>query len=174
MRCALNFWQTGFLVGLSMLMSGTTSHPTRPSSITVHIFLSTECPISQQYVRQLTELQRRYKPSGIHFMAWFPLRTDSPRIIRQFQTEYKLSFAGKPDPGARLARQLRVRVTPEVVVMQSDGQVRYQGAIDDWYVSLGRHRSEVTKHYLCDALDAILIGSDVAVAKTDAVGCVVE
>ena len=107
-------------------------------------------------------------------MAWFPLRTDSPRVIRQFQIDYNLSFAGKPDSGARLARQLRVRVTPEVVVMQSDGRVRYQGAIDDWYVSLGKHRSEVTQHYLCDALDAVLAGNDVAVTRTDAVGCLVE
>ena len=174
MRCAFNFWRTGFLVGLSMLVGGATSYPTRPSSVTVHVFLSTECPISQQYVRQLTNFQSHYETSRIRFVAWFPLRTDSPRVIRQFQSEYKLSFAGKPDSGARLARQLRVRVTPEVVVMQSDGRVRYQGAIDDWYVSLGKHRSGATQHYLRDALDAVLAGKEVLVQKTYAVGCLVE
>ena len=143
-------------------------------SLTVYAFLSTECPISQQYVRQLTHLERHYGPSGIRFMAWFPLRTDSPRLIHRFRTEYGLSFAGKPDPGAQLARQLRVRVTPEVVVMQSDGRVRYQGAIDDWYVALGKHRPEATQHYLRDALDAVLARKEVLVSKTDAVGCLVE
>jgi peroxiredoxin len=149
-------------------------YPTQPPGLTVHVFLSTECPISQQYARQLTDLQRRYEPLGIRFVAWFPLRTDSPRTIRQFQTEYKLLFAGKPDHNSQLARQLRVRITPEVVVMQAEGRVRYQGAIDDWYVTLGKHRSEATQHFLRDALDALLTGRDVAMARTDAVGCLVE
>ena len=140
----------------------------------VYVFLSTECPVSQQYTRQLTTLQQHYAPVGIQFIAWFPLRTDSPRAIRRFQKEYKLSFAGKPDSGARLARQLRIRVTPEVVVMQADGRVRYQGAIDDWYAALGKHRAEATQHYLRDALDALLAGKDVAITTTDAVGCLVE
>lgn len=75
----------------------TTAQLARP--LTVYAFLSTECPISQQYVRQLTKLQRQDGPLGIRFMAWFPLRTDSPRMIRRFQTEYALSLAGSPIPG---------------------------------------------------------------------------
>lgn len=174
MRCLSGLCQKFLLVIILTLTSPAFAHPTQPPGLTVHIFLSTECPISQQYIRELTSLQRQYSPLGIRFMTWFPLRTDSPRTIRRFQAEYTLSIVGKPDLGARLARQLRVRVTPEVVVMQSNGQVRYQGAIDDWYVTLGKHRPEATQHYLRDALDALLIGRDVPMPRTDAVGCLVE
>ena len=174
MRSTSDIRRIAFLIGMSVLLSGANSRPVRPSGATVHVFLSTECPISQQYVRQLSDLQRHYGPLGIRFVAWFPLRTDSPRIIRRFQTDYGLSFAGKPDAGARLARQLRVRVTPEVVVMQPDGRVRYQGSIDDWYAALGKRRAETTQHYLGDALNAILAGKEVAIVRTDAVGCLVE
>lgn len=173
MRCAFGLYQLRIFALATGLMIQAVLRPV-PSGLTVHVFLSTECPISQQYVRELTGLQRQYSRLGIRFIAWFPLRTDTPRAIRQFQTEYTLSFAGKPDSGARLARQLRVRVTPEVVVMQSNGRVRYQGAIDDWYVALGKHRSEATQHYLRDALDAVLAGKDVLIAETKAVGCLVE
>lgn len=69
---------------------------------------------------------------------------------------------------------MRVLVTPEVVVMQSDGTIRYQGAIDNWYVALGKHRPEATHHYLQDALDTLLAGRDVAQPRTNAVGCLVE
>lgn len=173
MRCAFGLYQLRIFAIATGLMVQAISHPVS-SNLTVHIFLSTECPISQQYARELTGLQRQYSPLGVRFIAWFPLRTDSPRAIRQFQTEYSLSFAGKPDSRARLARQLRVRVTPEVVVMQSNGRVRYQGAIDDWYVALGKHRPEAAQHYLRDALDALLAGKDVLIVETKAVGCLVE
>ena len=174
MRRASVLRQAVFLFTTLTLTSGAIPHLTPSPGLTVHVFLSTECPISQQYVRQLTDLHRRYKPLGIRFVAWFPLHTDSPRAIRQFQKEYSLSFTGKPDPDARLARQLRVRVTPEVVLMQADGQTAYQGAIDDWYVALGKHRPEARLHYLRDALDAVLAGNAVAIVKTEAVGCLVE
>lgn len=163
---------SGWLLWLAVCPARTSAQSVRP--LTVHVFLSTECPVSQQYVRRLTDLQRHYKTLGVRFIAWFPLRTDNARTIRRFQSEYVLSFAGKPDDGARLARQLRVRITPEVVVMQPDGRVRYQGAIDDWYVSLGKHRPDAIRHYLRDALDALLAGNDALIAKTDAVGCFVE
>ena len=149
-----------------------TAQPAR--SLTVYAFLSTECPISQQYVRRLAELHQRYGPSGVRFVALFTLRTDTPLRIRAFRSQYGLPFAGQPDPHVRLARQFRVRVTPEVVVMQSDGRIRYQGAIDDWYSALGKHRTEATQHYLRDALDALLAGKEVLAPKTDAVGCLVE
>ena len=159
---------------LLVSMSQAISQSRQSLGLTVYVFLNTECPVSQQYIQQLTNLQQHYAELGVQFIAWFPLRTDSPRAIRQFQKEYKLLVTGKPDPGAQLARQLRIHVTPEVVVMQADGRVRYQGAIDDWYAALGKHRPEATQHYLRDALDALLAGKDVAITKTEAVGCLVE
>lgn len=147
--------------------------PVKPT-LTVYAFLSTECPISQQYTRTLDALHLRFKRSDIRFVAMFPLQTDSPRRIRQFQTEYGLSFAGQQDTDARLARQLRVHTTPEVVVLQPDGMIRYQGAIDDWYVSLGKRRSAPTNAYLERALDALLKHQAVIQPRTEAVGCLLN
>lgn len=149
-------------------------HGSRPAALTVHIFLNTECPISQQYCRTLTALEQQYGPNGVRFVAWFPLRTDSPRVIRQFRKEFRLLAPGKPDARAQMARRLHARVTPEVVVVQPDGQIRYQGAIDNGYVALGKHRPEVTQHYLHDALDALLADRPFLQARTEAVGCLIE
>jgi len=74
MRYPATICQTGFLIMLSVLLSGAISRPVRPPGATVHVFLSTECPVSQQYVRQLSDLQRHYSPLGIRFVAWFPHR----------------------------------------------------------------------------------------------------
>lgn len=147
---------------------------TPPPKLTVYAFLSTECPISQQYTRQLSTLCERFKPLGVRFVAVFPLRTDSPAVIERFRTEFNLPFPGQPDTGSQLARRFRARVTPEVVVTQADGQVRYQGAIDDWYVDLGKHRSKPTQSYLAEALDALLHNQPVMQSRTEAVGCLIE
>lgn len=148
--------------------------PDPPPKLTVYTFLNTECPISQQYTRQLTTLYEQFKQRGVRFVAIFPLRTDSPAVIQRFRTEFNLPFPGQPDAGAQLARRLGARVTPEVVVTQGDGQIRYQGAIDDWYVDLGKHRSKSSHNYLSDALDALLGNQLVVQSRTEAVGCLIE
>lgn len=139
----------------------------------VYVFLSTECPISQQYARRVSALHRQYA-TEVRFVALFPSKTDSPRLIRQFRNDYGLTIGGKPDLNAAMARQLRAQVTPEVVLLDGSGRTRYQGAIDDWYVALGKHRSAATQHYLRDALDALLAGKDAPVRQTQAVGCLIE
>lgn len=154
---------------LLFLASGAT-----PPRLTVYTFLNTECPISQRYVRTLVDLHQRFAPSNIQFVAMFPFRSDSPKVIKRFQTDYKLSFSGHPDADAQLARRFNVRVTPEVVVMQDDGRIVYQGAIDDWYVGLKQNRPEPSQRYLRDALDALATGQTVARARTGAVGCLVD
>ncbi|WP_162387941.1 redoxin domain-containing protein [Spirosoma endbachense] len=164
----------GLLLLLVLLASWQKPNHSSSSGITVYAFLNTECPISQQYVRRLADLHQEFGKSGVRFIALFPLRTDSPVVIERFRTEYKLPFAGLPDKKARLARQFRARVTPEVVVMQSDGRVVYQGAIDDWYVDLGKHRPQAAHAYLHNALDALLNGRPVTEAHTEAVGCLIE
>lgn len=162
------------LLLLFLLVNQAVTHPA-PPTWTVHVFLSTECPISQRYVRELVAIQRQFAPKDVAFRAWFPLSTDTPGVINRFQKAYRLTLPAKPDPAARLAHRLRVHVTPEVVVVTgTDGQVRYRGAIDDWYVALGKHRPAPTQPYLRDALDALLTGRPVLPVRTEAVGCLVE
>lgn len=144
-----------------------------PKPLTVYVFLNTECPISQQYVRMLSVLSRQYALS-VRFVALFPSKTDTPRLIQAFGKDYGLTFPGRPDAGAKLARQLRARVTPEVVVLDTTGRIRYRGAIDDWYLALGKHRSDVTEPYLPNALNALIAGNEVTVRETEAVGCLIE
>lgn len=140
----------------------------------VSVFLSTECPISQQYTRRLREIYEEFAPKRLEFVAYFPLRTDDYRALGRFRREYPLPFPTQPDPKQRMARRFRATVTPEVVVQDANGFVVYQGAIDDWFVTLGKHRPEPTRHYLHDALVAILERQPIIPPKTDPIGCFIE
>lgn len=162
------------IVSLLLFNSHSVVLPASPPKLTVLAFLNTECPISQQYTRSLTMLYQHFKPLGVRFVAVFPLRTDSLAVIQRFRNEFNLPFSGQPDTGAQLTRRYSVRVTPEVVITQANGQVRYQGAIDDWYVDLGKHRSKPTHNYLLEALNALLLNQLVMQPRTEAVGCLIE
>lgn len=138
------------------------------------VFLSTECPISQQYTRRLSALQKEFSVQHIDFVAYFPLSTDDSRTLARFRRDYPLPFPTKPDPNQRMARHFRAAITPEVVVQDVTGTVVYQGAIDDWFYALGKHRPEPTRHYLRDALVALLNNQPIIPPKTEAVGCFIE
>ena len=65
-------------------------------------------------------------------------------------------------------------VTPEAVVVDAKGEVRYQGRIDNRYVDFGKYRAEATQEDLSDALNAVLNGQDVKEPCTKAIGCFIE
>jgi len=149
-------------------------NPKKATKVQVSVFLSTECPISQRYIPRLRELYQEFSGKNISFAAYFPLSTDDYRALGRFWRDYPLPFPTKPDPNQQIARRFRASITPEVVVQDVSGTVVYQGAIDDWFVALGKHRPEPTQHYLRNALSALLNNQPVVPARTEAVGCFIE
>ncbi|GAA4354435.1 hypothetical protein GCM10023185_16280 [Hymenobacter saemangeumensis] len=142
---------------------------------TVYVFLAETCPISQAATLPLRELHSRYAGQGVRFVGVFPDKEASPASLRSFAQTYQLPFVLQADPGQRLTRRLRARVTPEAVVVAADGRrVLYQGRLDDSFARLGQRRTVVQHHELADALAAVMAGNPVAVPRTDAVGCFIE
>ena len=74
------------------------------------------------------------------------------------------------DVGNALADRLGAERTPEVFVLDQGRVVRYRGRIDDQF-SFGVHRPVPTRHELADALEDLLAGRAVAVARTEVAGC---
>ena len=75
------------------------------------------------------------------------------------------------DSRRKIATRSHATVTPEAVLIDSKGDVRYRGRIDNFYAALGKPRQQVTVHDLRDALDAILAGRRVPNPETKALGC---
>jgi thiol-disulfide isomerase/thioredoxin len=142
------------------------------SNVEVIIFLGSECPISQKYVNTLNQIYLAYQNKGVKFTALFPEKVDI-KIIDAFTSELGVKFPCLLDKRMRKARQLEASITPEVFVLKQ-GNVMYQGAIDDWFYELGKYRKEVTQPYLKNALDAVLNNEMVEVKKTEALGCFIQ
>ncbi|WP_185816834.1 redoxin domain-containing protein [Hymenobacter metallilatus] len=165
-----------WLVLAGLLPGGFTraAPPKAATTATVYVFLSDTCPICQAATLTLRQLHATYAARGVQFVGVFPGTHVRPADIVLFQQQYALPFPLRPDEGQLLTRRFQARTTPEVVVAGPEGQVLYQGRIDDGYAALGQRRTVVQHQELRDALAALTAGRRVAVARTEAVGCLIN
>ena len=146
----------------------------KDSKAAVLLFLSPECPICQSYSLTINELMTTYKDKGIAFYGVFPGIYFSPTQIKAYLNEYNLYFISLLDPQLILAKNLNAKTTPEAFVIDSLGRILYQGSIDNWFYSVGKHRAVITKNYLKDVLEAVVTNKTISVQNTEAVGCFIE
>jgi hypothetical protein len=80
-------------------------------------------------------------------------------------------IAAAVDRSRAIAKRAKASVTPQAVVVDRGGQIRYRGRIDNFYAAFGKPRQQVTEHDLRNALDAVLAGRQAPKRETDAIGC---
>ena len=140
-------------------------------AMTVLIFVSTDCPISNRYAPEITRLHDEFTPRGIRFRLVYPNPLDGEAAIRTHLEEYGYPQIGERDRDHTLVKMAGATITPEAVVLDTRGRVVYRGRIDDRFVELGRERPAATQHDLRNALAALLAGTRVSPSRTQAVGC---
>ena len=160
---------------LLLLLQLFSAGPSVAPRVTVYVFLADTCPISQAATLPLRQLQAQYAAQGVRFVGVFPAKETTPASLAAFARTYQLTFALQADKGHRLTKRLHARITPEAVVVGSDGRTTlYQGRLNDAYAGLGQHRPVVRHHELADALADVMAGRPVAVSRTEPVGCFIE
>jgi len=137
----------------------------------VLFFTMTDCPLANGYVPEMNRLRASYGPQGVAFYAVQVDNTVSDAAVKKYAQEFGYSFPMLNDPRLTLARLTGAKVTPEVAVLSSSGQVLYLGRIDNKVEDLTRPRYAATEPELRNALDAVLAGKAPKEARTRAVGC---
>ncbi len=135
-------------------------------------FLGTECPLAKLYGPRLQKLAKEYEPQGAKFLSINSNQQDSIAEITAFVKELGIEFPILKDPGQKVAEQFGAVRTPEVFVISPLGVVLYRGRVDDQYI-VGVQRKAAEREDLRLALDEILAGKPVSVAKTDPIGCLI-
>lgn len=142
---------------------------------TALVFIGTECPISNGYAPTLAALEKRYRGAGVRFVLVHAnagvTHAEAARHARRY------GLGALPillDPDGKLADAVGARKTPEVFLLDRARTLRYAGRIDDRYADRGVPKARVSSNDLQRALDAVLAGRPVAVARTPAVGCAIE
>ena len=138
--------------------------------VMVVAFLGVECPLANLYYPRLVELTTKYGDKSVAFVAINSNAQDTLDGVHKQARVNKAAFPVLKDAGTSIAKLFGAERTPEVFVLDRDRVVRYHGMIDDQY-GYRQRRSQPTKNYVTDAVDALLDAKAVSVAETHVQGC---
>lgn len=144
----------------------------------VVIFTSNYCPYAKLYDRRISSLMDTYRQKGVRFILINPNNpshspADTPTEMAKKVENMRWNVPYLIDNKQQVATLFDVQKTPEVFVLQNRGgsyRVLYRGSIDD----NPQVASDVSHHYLKDALEAVLQGRPVEVDYTHPTGCMIK
>lgn len=132
------------------------------------------CPIVRNALPTLKEIRDTYQGKDVAFLLLNANLQDDRDAIKQEATEFLVDFPILVDEMQLVAEAFGVTRTAEVYVFDPKSwQLTYRGPVDD-RLAYGAQKPKADKHYLVDALDAMLAGDPVKVSKVDAMGCLVN
>lgn len=142
------------------------------------IFDCNTCPFSQAYNERIKELHIKYAKQGFPVIAINP---NDPNISPGDSFEKMVSYAKKnkfphyylQDTEQEVARAFGATNTPHVFVLTNKDdafKVAYIGAIDN----NSKNATAATKHYVQDAVNALLQGDSPEVTSAKAIGCTIK
>lgn len=139
---------------------------------TVVMFIAPDCPLCKTLANPYTEMAIKFPE--VQFLAVHSGTNYEAMELNMFATENAFKPFIFRDLDYAVAHQLGATVTPEFVLLDSNETILYQGLFDDRMLVLGSYKQQWNKHYLEDALTAILKNQTPHVPKTEPVGCVLE
>ena len=138
-------------------------------NLTLVIFISVQCPVSNSYNERMNALYQDYAPKGVHFVVINANRTEPPSAVSEHARAHNFGFTVFKDDNNVVADRFGATVTPETYLIDSTGTIRYHGSIDD-----SMNLSRVTTQRLRLALDAVLAGKEPPQTETKAFGCTIK
>ena len=130
-------------------------------------FWSSECPWSK---RAQDEIGRLVQGWGDRVAVWYVASNanESPEARRAVAPRGPGQIL-LLDEGQAVADTFGARTTPHLFVIDGDGLLRYQGALDD----VTFRQKAPTRSYLSEAVEALLHGGEPDPAETPAYGCAI-
>jgi peroxiredoxin len=142
----------------------------KESQAIVMVFVGTECPLVRAYSPRLNQLAADYADQKVTFLGVDSNRQDNLEEIKAFARQFKIAFPILKDNENRVADLVGAIRTPEAVVIDHAGVIRYHGRIDD-RMGVGYARGAAQQEDLRQAIDDILANRDIKVTRTEAPGC---
>lgn len=139
------------------------------------------CPFVKKHYESgnMQKLQKTYTGKGV---VWLSICSSAKGKQGYFTAEEwpkKLKAwdvkctALMPDPTGKVGKMYGAKTTPHMYVIDGDGKLAYQGAIDD-NRSWDPKTIEGATNYVAEVLDALLAGDKVKVTETKPYGCSVK
>ena len=135
----------------------------------VVMFISTECPVANDYNERIVALYDDYKDQGVQFIGINSNRNESVEEIVEHNKVNKFNFLVLKDLKNEIADKFGARRTPEVYLLDEKRILRYRGAIDN-------SQKDPETHYLRETLNLVVAGKEIPEdgKKTKAFGCTIK
>lgn len=138
----------------------------------VLVFLGTECPLVGIYAPRLNSIVEKWEPKGVRFLGINSNQQDSLAEIASHAQRLGFTFPVLKDVANKVADDTGAERTPEVMVLDKDRKICYHGRIDNQF-GIGYQRPAPTERNLEMALEAVVAGTSVEIAKTEVQGCLI-
>ncbi len=144
------------------------SLPDIKEDVVVLVFLANHCPVVQAYEDRLIEFTNEFKDKNVRVVGIAVSTMSGDKIpgIKDYMKEHKSNYVYGYDETQAVGKAYGAVATPQFFVLDKERKIRYTGALDD-----SQNEGRVTKHYLSDAVNAVLKGETPAVEETLAKGC---
>ncbi len=140
--------------------------------VVVLVFLANHCPAVQAADDRIIDFANDYtdKPVKVVGVSVNDIEEDKLPGIKSHVKEKKIPYTYGYDETQAIGHAYGATNTPHFFVLDKERKIRYIGSMDDNVMN----ESKVTKHYLRDAVDALLAGKTPPVEETRAQGCGVK
>jgi peroxiredoxin len=140
--------------------------------IVVLEWLNLECPQSRYHydtVPTMVNTAKKYRDKGVVWLAVNSTFKTTPEANREFAEKHKLPYPILDDRAGELARKYGARTTPHIFIIDKEGHIAYDGAVDN--APLGRQEAGAGKlNYVDQALSELIQGRKVSLPSTPPYG----
>jgi len=134
------------------------------------------CPYVQYHydkARTMVELAKKYKGKDVVWVAVNSTIGTTVEANREFAKKYNLPYPILDDRSGTVGRLYGARATPHMFVIDQDGYIVYDGAIDN--APLGKEQTGGGKtNYVDKAVAELLAGQKVSLPNTPPYGCAIQ
>jgi len=131
---------------------------------TVVCFTCNACPVARAYEERFVKFAKEYAAKGVKFVAVNCNEGESLEAMAARAKEAGFSFPYVYDATGQTGKTFGADVTPELFVFDGSGRLAYHGGFDN-------NMSSPTKHFVAEAVDAVLAGKPVDVSENEPFGC---
>jgi len=137
----------------------------------VLVFITTDCPVANRYAPELERIRADFENEGVTMTLVHVDPELTKKTALDHAAKYSLKAPVVIDQTHRLVSATGATVTPEAVVIDAAGRIRYRGRINDQFTDFGSRRKSPSTHDLRDAIRAVLERRVIEHPETTPVGC---
>jgi peroxiredoxin len=145
----------------------------KEKDVLVVVFTCNSCPYANDYDERLISFVKEHAgpESKTALIAINPnkVKEDLPEEMKKRAEKLGYNFPYVWDESQQVARDHAANYTPEFYVFDAERKLMYRGAFDD-----NTNPARAKKHYVVDAVTALLAGGVPKEQETSAVGCAVR